>query len=169
MNRIGFSGDVNLLGQRGATTISSIATDDTPAISAKENIGSVIVHSKSKTATRTLSSSLQGVGGLVAVVRDGAAYFPCYDANGNVTEYVSESGAVVASYVYDAFGNALSATGPMAGAFSHRFSAKYLDPDTDLYYYGYRFYAPQLGRGINRDPIEEEGSVNLFCFVQNSP
>ena len=119
-----------------------------------------------------LSETLQGaggVGGLVAVVRDGAAYFPCYDANGNVTEYISESGAVVASYVYDAFGNALSATGPMAGAFSHRFSTKYFDPETGLYYYGYRFYAPELGRWINRDPKEEEGDSNLYLFCANAP
>ncbi len=112
-----------------------------------------------------LSETLQGaggVGGLVAVVRDGAAYFPCSDANGNVTEYVSESGAVVASYAYDAFGNLLSATGPMAGAFSHRFSTKYFDPETGLYYYGYRFYEPELGRWFNRDPIEEEGGLNLY-------
>jgi RHS repeat-associated protein len=83
------------------------------------------------------------------------------DVNGNVTEYVSESGAVVASYVYDAFGNLLSATGPMSDAFFHRFSTKYWDAETCLYYYGYRFYAPELGRWINRDPIEEMGVSNL--------
>jgi len=40
---------------------------------------------------------------------------------------------------------------------------------TDLYYYGYRYYSPQLGRWINRDPIGERGGINLFTFSHNSP
>jgi len=36
-------------------------------------------------------------------------------------------------------------------------------------YYGYRFYSPQLGRWINRDPIAEVGGYNLFGFVGNDP
>ena len=43
-----------------------------------------------------LSGSLQGaggVGGLLAVNRDGTWYVPLYDANGNVTAYVSENGS----------------------------------------------------------------------------
>ena len=36
-------------------------------------------------------------------------------------------------------------------------------------YYGYRFYSPQLGRWISRDPIEEEGGINVFAFVLNGP
>ena len=36
-----------------------------------------------------------------------------------------------------------------------RFSTKYYDAETDLYYYGYRYYSPSLGRWISRDPIKE--------------
>ncbi len=38
---------------------------------------------------------------------------------------------------------------------------------TGMRYYGYRYYNPALGRWINRDPIEEDGGVNLFSFVEN--
>lgn len=31
------------------------------------------------------------------------------------------------------------------------------------------FYDPTLGRWINRDPIQEEGSRNLYLFVENAP
>jgi RHS repeat-associated protein len=34
-------------------------------------------------------------------------------------------------------------------------------------YYGYRYYTPQTGRWINRDPIEEKGGANLYGFVGN--
>ena len=119
-----------------------------------------------------LSGTLQGaggVGGLVAVSVGGDYYFPGYDDNGNVIGYWDEAGDLVAEYVYDAFGNTISATGPMADVFPHRFSTKYYDAETDLYYYGYRYYSPSLGRWISRDPIEEEGGMNLYAFVANTP
>jgi len=34
-------------------------------------------------------------------------------------------------------------------------------------YYGYRYYNPELGRWLNRDPIGEEGGENLYVFVAN--
>jgi RHS repeat-associated protein len=34
-------------------------------------------------------------------------------------------------------------------------------------YYGYRFYSPEFGRWVNRDPIEERGGKNLQVFVAN--
>jgi RHS repeat-associated protein len=34
-------------------------------------------------------------------------------------------------------------------------------------YYGYRFYDPETGRWPSRDPIEEEGGINLYGFVNN--
>ena len=36
-------------------------------------------------------------------------------------------------------------------------------------YYGYRYYSASLGRWINRDPIAEDGGINLYAFVINSP
>jgi uncharacterized protein RhaS with RHS repeats len=38
-----------------------------------------------------------------------------------------------------------------------------------LVYYLYRFYDPNLQRWLNRDPIEEEGGINLYGFVFNAP
>ena len=47
-------------------------------------------------------------------------------------------------------------------------SSKYLDDTTDWYYYGYRYYAPKLGRWPSRDPIEEQGGVNVYGFAGNA-
>ncbi len=119
---------------------------------------------------KDLSGTIQGaggVGGLLAVKRNGAWYHPFYDNNGNITAYVDAQGEVVASYAYDAFGNTIAQSGTMADAFPHRFSTKYFDAETGLYYYGYRFYSPTLSRWLNRDPIEEDGGVNLYAFCEN--
>jgi RHS repeat-associated protein len=120
---------------------------------------------------RDLSGSLQGaggVGGLLAVSLNGAWYFPLFDANGNITAYVDEQGVIVAEYTYDAFGGTIAKSGSMADALAHRFSTKYHDAETGLYYYGCRFYSPELMRWLNRDPIGERGGKNLNCFCLNN-
>ncbi len=69
----------------------------------------------------------------------------------------------------DTFGNCISKLGTLADFFRHRFSTKYFDSETALYYYGYRFYHPTLMRWLTRDPIEEEGGVNLYALCVNCP
>jgi RHS repeat-associated protein len=121
---------------------------------------------------KDLSGTFQGaggVGGLLAVSMNGSCFFPFYDNNGNIIAYESESGELVAEYVYDAFGRTIAHFGPMANAFPHRFSTKYYDSETGLSNYGYRFYSSDLMRWLNRDPIEENGGRNLFSFVNNDP
>jgi RHS repeat-associated protein len=118
-----------------------------------------------------LSGTLQGaggVGGLLAVTDSTGTYYPTYDGNGNVSEYLDSTGTVVAHYEYDPFGKTTVASGPKANDFAHRFSTKPLDLTTGLYYYGYRFYDPVTGRWPSRDPIEEEGGLNLYGFVGNN-
>ena len=95
-------------------------------------------------------------------------YVPWYDAYGNVMGYWDAQGNVVAEYTYDAFGKLISSSGPMADVFSFRYSTKYYDSETGLYYYGYRFYSPELMRWLTRDPIGEEGGVNLYAMCENN-
>ena len=118
-----------------------------------------------------LSQTLQGAGGvgglLGTLTSDSSLLTACYDANGNVTEYVASDGAIAAHYEYDPFGNTTASSGPSAGSMPHRFSSKYLDGETGLYYYGYRYYAPGTGRWISHDPIEEDGSINIYAFTDN--
>ena len=110
-----------------------------------------------------------GVGGLLAVSVDGAFFIPCYDHNGNIVRYVSEGGSVAAQYAYDPYGNVVEASGALADQFPFGFSTKYHDRETGMIAYQRRFYHPDLGRWLNRDPIEEEGGENLYAFCRNAP
>ena len=42
------------------------------------------------------------------------------------------------------------------------FRASTFDTEIDLYYYGYRYFDPETDRWLNRDPLEEEGGINLY-------
>ncbi len=120
-----------------------------------------------------LSGTLQGAGGvgglLGTLTSDSSLLTACYDANGNIGEYVASDGTVAAHYEYDAFGNTTASSGASAGVFPHRFSSKYVDGETGLYYYGYRYLSPAMGRWMGRDPLGEWGGFNLQLLVRNAP
>ena len=139
-----------------------------------------------------LSGSLQGAGGIGGLLarQDSTqtnsllqtAFYHC-DGNGNITAMVSPGGLVLAAYQYDPYGRTLAQSGPLADANLYRFSSKMWHDKSRIYYYGYRFYSPNLQRWINRDPISEGGfevnrhegkmflwlykAVNLFEFCNN--
>ncbi len=136
-------------------------------------------------------STAGGIGGILAFTSSSSA-LPApssalflYDGNGNAANLVdAASAATLATYEYGPFGNTLVASGPLAEVNPIRFSSKYfegaqphgsstqpsaLSPQPSLYYYGYRYYAPGLGRWTSRDPIGERGGVGLYVAVANGP
>ena len=113
-----------------------------------------------------------GVGGLLAIrdVANSAWHLPYYDANGNLHALVDRaSGTLTAAYEYSPFGETLRSTGNYATTNSFRFSTKYTDAETQLIYYGYRYYNPSLGRWLGRDRMEEKGGIHLYAFCRNNP
>jgi RHS repeat-associated protein len=89
-----------------------------------------------------------------------------------VTYLVNSSQSLAASYRYDPYGNTISSSGTLAGANVYRFSSKELHVNSGLYYYGYRWYHPNLQRWPNRDPLGEPGFETLLLrhsFVLNTP
>jgi len=120
-----------------------------------------------------LSGSLRGaggVGGLLAVNTSSATYFPTFDGSGNVTGLVNAAtGSLDAEYEYDPFGVVIKAVGAAANAQPFGFSTKFTDTETNLVYYGMRWYSPNVGRFITRDPINERGGSNLYAMVFNNP
>jgi RHS repeat-associated protein len=110
-----------------------------------------------------LSGSMQGAGGVggLLVVKPASAnpLFVAYDGNGNVVGLLDAStGTAVAQYAYGPFGEVLQMTPNMGNPCPLRFSTKYDDDETDLIYYGYRYYNPGTGRWPSRDPLGELGA-----------
>ncbi len=135
------------------------------------------------TRGRDLSGSYAGaggIGGLLARSHGYSAgnwtYHNCYhaDGNGNVTALVNSAGTLQASYKYDPYGRYLSQSGTLATANALRFSSKPWigfngSTTSGLYAYGYRFYDPYLQRWVNRDPIHEDGGINLYAHCEDDP
>jgi RHS repeat-associated protein len=122
-----------------------------------------------------LSGSMQGAGGIGGLlflcdVPSGICYSPAFDGNGNVSALINASdGTPAGQYERGPFGEVIRATGPMARANPFRFSTKYQDDETDLLYYGYRYYNASTGRWLRRDPVAETGGIALYCAFRNNP
>ena len=82
---------------------------------------------------------------------------------------MGRNGDIVAHYEYSPFGSLTKVSGDYADSNPLRFSSEYFDEETELVYYNYRYYNPELGRWISRDPIEEQGGFNLYCIIGNNP
>jgi RHS repeat-associated protein len=113
-----------------------------------------------------------GVGGLLwseSLVSPAQTVFHAYDGNGNVSGLINADAASVSvRYDYNAFGEKvleekLGTT--LENPF--QFSTKYTDSETGLLYYGYRYNDPRKGRWLSRDPLEEQGGVNIYAMIGN--
>ena len=116
-----------------------------------------------------------GIDEVVRMTRGGTNYYYHAAALDTVTEITSTNGTVVERYGYDVYGQPTvfdSAFNPQPStAIGNRllFQGRDRDPDTGLYNFRYRYYSPSLGRFVQIDPIKEEGGINLYAYVYNSP
>lgn len=121
-----------------------------------------------------ISQSYQGAGGIGGLlsIQTGptTTYFPTYDGSGNITGLVNAtSGTADAVYEYAPFGEPVRKSGPAMSVSPFGFSTKYTDKETGFCYYGHRYYDPELGHWISREPLGEMESANLYAFCRNDP
>ena len=72
-----------------------------------------------------------------------------------------------ALYEYGAYGNVLKMEGNAAQGNPFRFSSEYTDDELGLMFYNYRYYNPNDGRWVSRDPMMEGPQENLYGYVDN--
>lgn len=100
----------------------------------------------------------------LALVKNHQAYLFGHDQNKNVTEVFDITGRLVGQYDYSPFGKK-AFSGTVASPV--QWGSEVCDEETGLVYYNYRYYNPQDGRWVSRDPLGEEGGLNLYAFAGN--
>jgi RHS repeat-associated protein len=105
-------------------------------------------------------------------------YYFVQGSNYNIEAMLNSSGNIVETYslspygetkIFNASGTDITATGS-AISNTYFFQGRHLDSESGLYYFRNRYYSPDLGRFISRDPIGyDAGDINLYRFVGNGP
>lgn len=92
------------------------------------------------------------------------------DHIGSITAELDIVGLVLAYFEYSAFGNAVYSACANSDLIlkPYRFSGKEQD-ETDLYYFGARYYDAVLGRWTAPDPIGLGDGLNVYCYVRCNP
>ena len=91
----------------------------------------------------------------------------------NPAAITDATGTVKERYAFSAFGVRrilapdFSARSTSKCAFEFGFQGQFLDVESGLYNYGFRYYSPALGRWTCKDPIAEDGGLNLYGMVDN--
>ncbi|NDI35374.1 DNRLRE domain-containing protein [Chengkuizengella sediminis] len=94
-------------------------------------------------------------------------YWYHYDKHGNVIRMTDENGNTVAQYEYDAFGNVTSLIdNEVANLNPFRYTGYYYESDIDKYYLKARYYDPEIGRFLSKDPVL---SLNAYTYAANNP
>ena len=79
---------------------------------------------------------------------------------------INTQGKVAGTALYSPYGKLLQSQGVQANI---AYAGLYHHKETGLYLATYRGYNPFTARWLNRDPIEENGGLNLYEYVGGNP
>lgn len=95
---------------------------------------------------------------------------------GSIAAITNASGEVVERYRYNAYGettilaaNGIDTFATSQTGNSYAYTGRRLDIETGFYYYRARYYSPQTGRFIQRDPLGYADGMGVYAYVGNNP
>ena len=100
---------------------------------------------------------------------DSSKYYPLQDLLYRTNALTDSNGSITEKYDTDAYGKTLlfnaadeTITNPTC---EFIFTGRRFDPESELYFYRARYYNPELGRFISRDPLSYWDSMNMYEYV----
>lgn len=107
------------------------------------------------------------IGAAIAIELKDTLYAPIHDHKGSVRCLVNTSNQKVESVArFSAFGEE-KIQGTVVSPWGY--SSKRVDEELGLVYFGRRYYDPEIGRWITKDPMGTPDSINRYAFVLNDP
>jgi RHS repeat-associated protein len=112
---------------------------------------------------------------MIDVADSNAVYYYHFDGLGSVAALSDVNNVIVESYSYDVFGaptiydaNETEISKSAIGN-PYMFTARRADDETALYYYRARYYAFDIGRFLQTDPVGYLEGMNLYTYCGNNP
>jgi RHS repeat-associated protein len=101
----------------------------------------------------------------LAESRSGTASYYEADGLGSVTSLSNAAGSLAQTYTFDSFGKVTASSGSLTNRF--QYTARELDPETNLYFYRARYMDSSTGRFLSEDRIRFRGGVNFYAYTKN--
>lgn len=106
-----------------------------------------------------------GIAQAVAIEAAGRIYAPIYDIQWNIFKLIDVNTKEIYTFTTDPFGTNLDQEIPIT---PWLFATKEYDPETNLIYFGHRYYDPTIQRWLSKDPLlQKEDNLYTYCF--NNP
>jgi RHS repeat-associated protein len=106
---------------------------------------------------------------LARVSADGSIHYYHTDHIGSVTALSDPNGLITDRYAYTPFGVSAGSEGTTSNPFTYIGSLGVMTETDGLYFMRARFYDPDTGRFLSRDPIENSKGESLYEYTNNSP
>ncbi|UCC68811.1 MAG: RHS repeat-associated core domain-containing protein, partial [Armatimonadota bacterium] len=98
---------------------------------------------------------------------DGTSRWPSYDGVGTIRALSDDTGTRTDAYDLDAFGRDLGGTGTTPNPYRFGGAWGYVTEPSGLLHLGQRFYWPEIGRFIEKDPSRD--GMNWYAYAANNP
>ena len=125
-----------------------------------------IVHHNSNQKT-SVTKYITSEHGTIAMMAGPATTYFHLNLIGSSSFLTDEQGVLQDTLQYEPFGLINLAASRVSTDFTPKFTGKELDEDTDLYYFGARYYDPALGRFLSPDPARQFASP--YIYAGNDP
>ncbi|WP_432408146.1 S8 family serine peptidase [Wukongibacter sp. M2B1] len=117
------------------------------------------------------SRNIRGINIIAREDNGGTKAYYLYNGHGDTVNLVTNTGEIVNTYDYDAYGKAKleeeSTDNP------YRYAGEYYDKESELYYLRARYYDPNIARFISEDSYKGDAkfplSLNLYTYSWNNP
>ena len=135
--------------------------------------------------TNTMYFQYDNSGNPTGFLYNGIQYFYLTNQMGDVIDITDNTGTLIATYTYGAWGEVLATTPTTAGNSAQlaiananplRYRGYYLDAETGYYYLQSRYYSSNLCRFLNADMLEfasfekeAAGGTDIFVYCSNCP
>lgn len=109
---------------------------------------------------------IYGPTGPLERIQGGSATYYQQDRLGSTRAITDQTGDVVGTYTYDAFGNPTASTGTTANPLGY--TGQYQDPESGYLYLRLRYYDPATANFISRDPLEASTGTP-YSYANSNP
>ncbi|MBU0982226.1 MAG: hypothetical protein KKA42_00020, partial [candidate division Zixibacteria bacterium] len=112
----------------------------------------------------------------ISTIDDENSYFPVDDHLGSQTIITDQQGEIVETNDYDDYGNVIHSQSSINN--SYKFTGKELDTETDLQYFGQRYYDSNISQFVSIDPLlinapykflADPQQLNSYSYGRNNP